>query len=80
VTDHNNDDFDARESMDSFRADLDQAEASVKDIAPIVAAMYKALRQEGLSMIEATSLAAAWVWNAGRLHPTGKDDPQNRES
>ena len=46
--------------------ELDQAQASARDTAPIVATMYRELRTQGLSVKESVSLAAAWIAAVGR--------------
>lgn len=56
-----------------LRAYLDQAEASAVDTAPIVATMYKEFRKQGLDLIEAAFLAAAWIWVCGQPHPADNE-------
>ncbi len=72
-------DFEHEEEMSAWRADLDQAQASAKDIAPIVATMYRELRNQGLGLHEAVFLAAAWVWNTSRPFPDDRNDPREGE-
>ncbi len=52
-----------------WRADLNQARASARDTAPIVATMFSELRNQGLDMVEAAFLSAAWIRIAGMEFP-----------
>ena len=54
------------EEMDGWQADLELAQASARDTAPIVAVMYRSLLAESLSQREACDLAGAWVAAIGR--------------
>ena len=54
------------EGMEGWTHDLEQAQASARDTAPIVAVMYRSLLDEGLTQREACDLAGAWVAALGR--------------
>lgn len=54
------------EMEDGWAHSLDQAQASARDAAPIVAVMYRSLLAEGLTQREACDLAGAWVAAIGR--------------
>lgn len=45
---------------EGFRASLDQTQASVRDIAPLVATAYTAMRKMGLEEGEAVALSATF--------------------
>ena len=46
--------------------EMDQTQADIRNTAPIVAAMFKELRGQGLTGREAADLAGAWVAALGR--------------
>ena len=59
MTDHDTDD------QYPERWELDQAAASVRDAAPLLAACYRALRAEGLDPLEASLLASMHICTLG---------------
>ena len=55
------------EGMDGWQADLEQAQASIRDTVPMIAAAYQGLRAHGLGHIESCDLAGAWFAAISRV-------------
>lgn len=61
--------MDEHRDMEDFewndlQAGIEQAQAAARDVAPIMATAFRALKDQGLDTVEASFAAAAWMWTA----------------
>ena len=49
-----------RDDLDGWTHDLEQAQASIRDTVPMIAAAYRGFRAHGLDHVESCDLAGAW--------------------
>lgn len=65
--DMNMPDFDSIDG--DLQADMDQAAAHIYSLTPLIAVMYRGLREQGVGSLAAAALTAAHFWYWGNPHP-----------
>lgn len=77
-----NNEPDFQEIDGDLTADFDQATAHIRDLVPLIATMYRGLREQGMGVVEACGLTAAhmWYWAQPIPEPVQQDDEEGNEN